>query len=139
MTEQTLTCGPEFLDERDSPAVVMWDLNARDAHRARTFFRDVFGWAIGEPGDPPVRLAMVKGNPRGIDGVIGQAPAPDDADHGIRHEGLIVYIKVHDVAATLDRIEAAGGKCAMAPFEISPGFVIAQFEDPEGNRFGITT
>jgi uncharacterized protein len=139
MTEQTLQCGPEFLEELAAPAVVMWDLNARDASRARTFFRDVFGWAISEPGDPPVRLATVEGNPRGINGVIGQAPAPDDADHGIRHEGLIVYIKVHDVAPTLDRIEAAGGKRAMDPFEISPGFVIAQFEDPEGNRFGITT
>lgn len=104
-----------------------------------SFFAMSFGWTISEPGDPPVKLATVEGNPRGINGVIGQAPARTDADYGIRHQGLIVYIKVHDVAATLEKIEAAGGKRSMEPFEVGPGFVIAQFEDPEGNRFGITT
>ena len=139
MSNEPLICGTEFLAETDPPAVVMWDLNARDATAARTFFRDVFGFTVSEPGPAPVELATIEGHPRSINGVIGQAPAPDDADATVRHSGLIVYIKVHNVEATLAKVEAAGGKRMMEPFEISPGFVIAQFEDPEGNRFGLTT
>jgi predicted enzyme related to lactoylglutathione lyase len=134
-----LSCGPEFLAEGDPPAVVMWDLNARDPERARAFFREAFGWTISDPGGPPVHLATVEGHPRGIDGVIGQAPAAGDRDHGVRHEGLIVYIKVHNVPSTLRKIESAGGTTIWGPQEVAPGFVIAQFEDPEGHRFGLTT
>ena len=104
-----LSCGPEsVLPDDGIPAVVMWDINSPDSARARAFYRDVFGWKVSEPGAPPVRLATVESG--GIQGVLGQAPKEGDHDHGARHKGLIVYIKVPDVAAALGKIESRGGK-----------------------------
>jgi predicted enzyme related to lactoylglutathione lyase len=121
----------------------MWELNARDAAAARAFYRSVFGWEISEPiSEPwaePVQLATVTSGPGGIDGVIGRAPAPDDPDAGQRHSGLIVYVKVGDVEATLAAVEANGGRRIWGPTEVHPGLTVAQFDDPEGIRFGLST
>jgi uncharacterized protein len=134
----TLSCGPESeLPEGGVPAVVMWDINSPNSARARAFYHDVFGWTVSEPGGPPVRLATVESG--GIQGVLGQAPKEGDHDHGVRHKGLIVYIKVLDVAATLAKIESQGGKKIWGPTEVAPGFWLAQFEDPDGVRFGLST
>jgi len=135
-----MQCGPETpLPETAKPAVVMWDLNAEDAGRARQFYADVFGWEVSAPGGPPVELATVGSGEDGISGVIGQAPRPGDADEAIRHRGLIVYIKVHDVAAALAAVERHGGRAIWGPQEVAPGFWLAQFEDPDGTRLGLTT
>ena len=133
-----LSCGPEsVLPDDGIPAVVMWDINSPDSARARAFYRDVFGWKVSEPGAPPVRLATVESG--GIQGVLGQAPKEGDHDHGARHKGLIVYIKVPDVAAALGKIESRGGKKIWGPTEVAPGFWLAQFEDPDGVRLGLST
>jgi predicted enzyme related to lactoylglutathione lyase len=135
-----MQCGPETpLGANDAPAVVMWDINAVDAGRARAFYHAVFGWPVSEPGDAPVELAVVESGEHGIGGVIGQAPRETDNDFGIRHRGLIVYIKVHDVAASLAAIEANGGRAIWGPSEVAPGFWLAQFEDPDGVRLGLST
>jgi predicted enzyme related to lactoylglutathione lyase len=134
-----LQCGPDPLPEGMAPAVVMWDLNARDAAAARAFYGNVFGWPISEPGAPPVELAVVESGEGGITGVIGQAPRPGDEDEGVRHSGLIMYIKVRDVAAALQAVESNGGHTIWGPTEVAPNFWLAQFEDPEGNRMGLST
>jgi len=117
----------------------MGDLNARDAAAARAVYGTGFGWPVGAPGGPPVELAVVESGEGGITGVIGQAPRPGDEDEGIRHQGLIMYIKVRDVAETLRTIEAHGGRAIWGPTEVAPGFWLAQFEDPEGTRLGLST
>jgi uncharacterized protein len=134
-----LKCGSDSLPEGMAPAIVMWDLNARDASAARSFYHAVFGWRISEPGGPPVELATVESGEGGISGVIGQAPRPGDDDESIRHTGLIMYIKVRDVAAALESIEANGGRTIWGPTEVAPGFWLAQFEDLEGTRLGLST
>jgi uncharacterized protein len=134
-----LHCGPDPLPDGMPPAVVMWDLNARDAAAARAFYREVFGWQISEPGGPPVELATVASGEGGISGVIGQAPRPGDEDEGIRHTGLIMYIKVRDVAEALAAVEQYGGRTIWGPTEVAPGFWLAQCEDPEGTRLGLST
>jgi predicted enzyme related to lactoylglutathione lyase len=117
----------------------MWDINAPDVERARAFYSAVFGWTISAPGEPPVRLATVEAGTGGIDGVLGQAPAAGDADAGTRHTGLIIYVKVHDVAASLATAVAHGGRAIWGPTEVAPDFWLAQFEDPDGVRIGLST
>jgi len=134
-----LQCGPDPLPEDIAPSVVMWDLNARDAAAARAFYGSVFGWRITGPGAPPVELAVVESGEGGITGVIGQAPRPGDADAGVRHTGLIMYIKVRDVAEALKAVEANGGRAIWGPTEVAPNFWLAPFEDPDGNRMGLST
>lgn len=135
---ETLHCGEPALPGTALPAVVMWDLNARDAARARQFYRDAFGWEIGAPSADRVQLATVACGEGGINGVIGQAPRAGDDDFDQRHSGLIVYIKVPDVPAALATIERAGGRTIWGPVEVHPGLTIAQFEDPEGTRLGLS-
>lgn len=135
-----LSCGPGSVLPSDSaPAVVMWDINSPDAARARSFYHGVFGWKMSEPSAPPVRLSTVESGDGGIQGVMGQAPKEGDHDAGVRHQGLIVYIKVHDVGETLAKIESQGGKKIWGPTEVAPGFWLAQFEDPDGVRLGLST
>jgi predicted enzyme related to lactoylglutathione lyase len=121
------------------PSVVMWDINTPDVATTRAFYAAVFGWQIGPAGDPPVRLSTVTAGAGGIDGVLGQAPAADDADAGIRHTGLIIYVKVHDVAASLAKAVEHGGTAIWGPTEVAPGFWLAQFDDPAGVRIGLST
>jgi predicted enzyme related to lactoylglutathione lyase len=46
---------------------------------------------------------------------------------------------VCDVAAALAAVEAHGGRTIWGPTEVAPGFWLAQFEDPEGTRLGLST
>ncbi len=87
----------------------------------RALFREAFGWTISEPGAPPAHLATVKAHPHGIAGMIGKAPDEGDPDHGVRPDGLIVYVKVPDVAATLERITAASGTTIWVRRRLRPG------------------
>lgn len=137
----SMQCGGAPLPEGSRPAVVMWDLNAQDAACSRAFYGQLFGWEIGQPSSDRVQLATVACGEGGIGGVIGQAPSGDDPSDpvGGRHTGLILYVKVHDIAACLDAVERLGGKRVWGPHEVAPGLVIAQFEDPDGQRFGLTT
>ncbi len=139
-SQAVLSCGPSsILPGAGVPAVVMWDINSPDIARARAFYSGVFAWAISEPGAAPVRLATVESGPGGISGVMGQAPSETDHDAGLRHRGLIVYIKVRDVAETLAAIGSSGGRTIWGPTEVAPGFWLAQFEDPDGVRLGLST
>ena len=108
-------CGGQPLGAGARPAVVMWDLNARDAPSIRRFYAELFHWEASEPSSDRVKLAMVTCGEGGIHGVIGQAPREDEADFGQRHSGLIVYIKVDDVASYLAKAERLGGKRIWGP------------------------
>jgi predicted enzyme related to lactoylglutathione lyase len=136
---ERLQFGSDPLPEDHLPAVVMFDINGRDVERTRVFYSTVFGWTISTPGDAPVRLATVEAGAGGIDGVIGQAPSPGDPDAGERHSGLTVYVKVHDVAKTLQSAIDNGATGIWGPTEVAPGFWLAQFEDPDGVRIGLST
>jgi predicted enzyme related to lactoylglutathione lyase len=115
----------------------MWDLNARNAEAIQRFYSDLFDWEVSEPSSDRVKLAIVGCGKGGINGVIGQAPREDE--EGARHSGLIVYVKVDDVASYLAKAEQLGGKRIWGPAEVAPGMILAHFEDPEGHRIGLST
>lgn len=47
-------------------------------------------------------------------------------------------VEVDDLEQTLDAVESASGKTTMPPADVPGGPRIAYFEDPEGNRIGLT-
>jgi predicted enzyme related to lactoylglutathione lyase len=47
------------------------------------------------------------------------------------------YVQSDDAAATLRRVEAAGGRVLMPPTEVAPETTIALFADPEGHVIGV--
>src|SRR5690242_4859961 len=128
-------CGGTPLAPDAQPAVVMWDLNAQDAEGARRFYADLFDWKVGPPSHDQVHLSMVACGEDGIQGVIGQAPHA--GEEGTRHSGLIFYVKVHNVQASLERVVRLGGRVIWGPKEVAPGFTLAHFEDPQGIRLGL--
>jgi predicted enzyme related to lactoylglutathione lyase len=103
------------------------EIPAYDIARSAEFYRTVFGWKIRRRGD---------GNPAFDDGVgevsgtwvLGRLPASEP--------GLLVYIMVDSVAATLDAIAANGGQLVQ-PIGVDAPEITARFRDPAGNVIGL--
>jgi predicted enzyme related to lactoylglutathione lyase len=103
-------------------------LPALDAEASATFYATVFGWRIrtkpaGERAfdDPSGRISGAWRTDR--------TPAGD--------AGVLVWVRVDDVAATLERITSAGGEVVSPLTEQGPGEAIATFRDPAGNVLGL--
>ena len=53
------------------------------------------------------------------------------------HAGTLVYFSVEDIEATLDRVDANGGKTLGSKKSIGEYGFVAHFEDSEGNRVAL--
>lgn len=111
-------------NEPDWPRpVVHWDLQARDPEKQRAFYRDLFGWHIG---DGPIMS---------IDpGIGGPEPGPGGHIIGNDRPGFGIYVQVRDLQASLDRASQLGALAVGRPFDVPGGPTIAPITDPEGNR-----
>ena len=100
---------------------------ATDVARSADFYKQVFGWNIRKRGDGH---AAFDDGVREVSGewVLGR-PASSQP-------GLLVYIMVDSVAATVDLIIANGGEIVQAIGADAPE-VTARFRDPAGNVIGI--
>ncbi len=92
-----------------------------------SFYGRVFGWNIRTRSDGAIAFDDV---PKGVSGTWKLGKKSHEGS------GLLIYIMVDDVAATIKKIEMGGGKVTE---EISGKFpeFIAKFTDPSGNVFGI--
>lgn len=102
--------------------VVHWEIRARDPGRLRAFYASLFNWAIS---DGPVMSI-----PPGIGG-----PEPGPAGHIVPgdHPGVVLYIQVRDLRASLEKAVALGGTILREPFDVPNGPTLARIADPEGN------
>ena len=103
------------------------EIPALDVNQSAAFYAPVVGWKTRQRGDGAVAFDDSVGEVSGT-WVLGRPPS-DKA-------GVLVYIMVDNVAATLEAVVAHGGVivqpiCADAP-EIK-----ARFHDPAGNLFGL--
>ena len=103
--------------------VVYFEIEALNADLLESFYREMFNWNIGE--------GFIRQIPAGIGG-------PENGIGGHMREGkrggVTLYIQVKNVAESLTRAVALGGKQTLEPFQIPGGALIAGIEDPEGNR-----
>jgi uncharacterized protein len=100
---------------------------AMDVARSADFYKGVFGWNIRQRGDGATAFDDGVGEVSG-EWVLGRPPATEP--------GLLVYIMVDSVAATLDSIIANGGEVAQ-PVGADAPEITARFRDPAGNVIGI--
>jgi len=108
------------------PAVVHWEVQAKDPARQQQFFGDLFGWKVDT--NNPMQYGMVAGAGKDtIGGGIGQTM---DASR------VTVYVQVTDINATLDKAGGLGAQTVMPRTDIGM-IVMAQFKDPEGNIIGL--
>src|SRR3984885_10136059 len=105
--------------------VVHFEIGCKDKETTSAFYQNVFGWSI-DPG--PMGL-IDTGSPQGI-------PAHIAALAHEPHQFTHFYIQTDDVQASLQQVEAAGGKTVVPPVPIPTG-TFAWFSDVEGNIVGL--
>ena len=103
------------------------EMPATDIARSAEFYRKVFGWSIRQRGDGTTAFDDGVGQVSGT-WVRGRPPALEP--------GLLVYIMVDNVAATLDTIVANDGQ-VVQPIGADAPEITARFRDPAGNIIGL--
>jgi uncharacterized protein len=103
------------------------EIPATDIARSANFYRRVFGWNIRQRGDGHTAFDDTTGEVSGT-WILGRPPASAP--------GLLVYVMVDSVAATLDRIVAEEGEIVQ-PIGADAPEITARFRDPAGNVIGL--
>ena len=103
------------------------EIPATDLARSAEFYGKTFGWKIRQRGDGRTAFDDGVGEVSGS-WVLGRAPSAA--------AGLLIYVMVASVAATLEAIVANGGEIAQ-PIGVDHPEITARFRDPAGNVLGL--
>jgi len=103
------------------------EMPANDIARSADFYRGVFGWNIRKRGDGSTSFDDTVNEVSGT-WVLGRPPSGKP--------GLLIYIMVDSVAATVDAVVAHGGEIVQPIGEDAPE-ITARFRDPGGNVIGL--
>jgi uncharacterized protein len=103
------------------------EIPATDVARSADFYKRVFGWRVRQRGDGSTAFDDSTGQVGGT-WVLGRSPATQP--------GLLVYVMLDSVAATLDVIVANGGEIVQ-PIGADAPEITARFRDPAGNVIGL--
>ena len=103
------------------------EIPATDISRSSGFYKQVFGWNIRKRGDGSIAFDDTTGEVSGS-WVLGRPSAAKP--------GLLFYIMVDSVAATLDAVVANGGEIVQ-PIGADTPEITARFRDPAGNVIGL--
>jgi len=108
------------------PAVVHWEVQAKDPAKQQRFFSELFAWKVD--ANNPMSYGMVEaGSKDGIGGGIGG---------GSGSSLVTIYVSVDDIDETLAKAETLGAQTIMPRTDIGM-IIMAQFRDPEGNVIGL--
>ncbi|PYO26709.1 MAG: glyoxalase [Gemmatimonadetes bacterium] len=103
------------------------ELPAVDIPRSADFYAQVFGWQIRRRGDGATAFDDTTGQVSGS-WVVGRPAAAQP--------GLLIYIMVDSVAATIETVVAHGG-VLVQPIGADAPEITARFRDPGGNVIGL--
>jgi predicted enzyme related to lactoylglutathione lyase len=103
------------------------EIPARDIAQSSAFYQKVFGWNVRTRGDGHLAFDDTTGAVSGT-WVVGRPPSAQP--------GLLTYVMVDSVAATLEAIVADGGE-VVQPIGADAPEVTARFRDPAGNVIGL--
>jgi predicted enzyme related to lactoylglutathione lyase len=123
---------PEALPELGD---VSWhELYTTDAAAAKAFYEDLFGWRETETMDmgPMGKYYMFGRGLGSLGGMMTKTP-----DMAGMPEAWMVYFRVPDVDAAVERIQSKGGKVLNGPMEVPGGDRILQALDPQGAAFAL--
>ena len=103
------------------------EMPATDLSRSSDFYKKVFGWNIGTRGDG--RVAFDDGACE-VSGtwVLKRPPSAIP--------GLLIYVRVDSVAATVESVVANGGEIVQ-PIGADAPEITARFRHPGGNVIGL--
>lgn len=103
------------------------EMPASDVERSADFYKRTFGWNIRKRGDGSIAFDDTVNEVSGT-WVLGRPPS--------EKPGILFYIMVDNVAATIDSIIANGGEIVQ-PIGGDAPEITARFRDPGGNVIGI--
>ena len=109
-----------------------FEIGTDDPAAVERFYGDVFGWTYSSDRDSEAYRFVT-------------TPAENSIKGGIQPTGgkapnyAIFYVLVEDVAATVRKAEAAGGKVLVPTTKTPDGLVFAHLLDTSGNQFGVFT
>jgi len=103
------------------------EIPAVEIRRSADFYAKVFGWRIRQRGDGRLAFDDTTGEVSGT-WVAGRKASSEP--------GLLLYIMVDSVAATIDAVVANGGELVQ-PIGADAPEVTARFRDPAGNVIGL--
>jgi len=103
------------------------EMPSTDVTHSADFYQRVFGWNIRTRGDGSTSFDDTTGQVSGT-WVLGRPPGAKP--------GLLLYVMVDSVAATIDAIVANGGEMVQPIGADSPE-ITARFRDPAGNVIGL--
>jgi uncharacterized protein len=99
-----------------------------DEGASAAFYEHALGWKVRTRADGSTGFDDSTGDVSG-EWVRDRSPAGD--------AGVLVYIRVEHVEATLERIVAAGGEVVVPRSQEGDDLVYATFRDPSGNVLGV--
>ena len=103
------------------------EIPAIDVNSSASFYKEIFGWKIRQRGDGNTAFDDTLGEVSGA-WIVGRKASTEP--------GLLIYIMVDSVAATLDAVIANGGKIVQ-PIGVDAPLITARFGDPAGNILGL--
>ncbi len=103
------------------------EIPAVDVDRSAAFYRDVFGWKTRRRGDGKLAFDDGAGEVSGT--WVPGRPAS-------AQPGLLIYVMVDSVAATLQAVVSQGGEIVQ-PVGGDAKEITARFRDPAGNVLGL--
>ena len=103
------------------------EIPATDLDRSAAFYKTVFGWNVRRRGDGSLAFDDGVGEVSGT-WILGRPPSSQP--------GLLLYIMVGSVTATLDAVVVHGGE-VVQPIGVDAPEVTARFCDPAGNVIGL--
>lgn len=103
------------------------EIPALDIQRSAEFYAKAFGWKTRTRGDGAIAFDDGVGQVSGT-WVLGRKPTSD--------VGLLVYIMVDDIEATIAKVKSAGGEIVQ-PVGADAPEITARLRDPGGNIIGL--
>jgi uncharacterized protein len=105
--------------------IVHFELNAKDANRAKRFYSALFGWSFKDSAMPGIEYYLVDGtSPAGAINPMQQEPGP------------VVYFDSDDIDTSLAKVRDLGGKADDKMAIPGQGW-FAACVDTEGNKFSL--
>ena len=111
------------------------DLQTPNQDAAKAFYSGLFGWTYDDqpmPDGPVYSMAMLGGH-----SVAAIAPQPPEMAAAGAPPMWNTYLAVDSVDDAVAKVEAAGGKVAMAPFDVMDAGRMAVLRYPQGAVFSI--
>jgi uncharacterized protein len=120
-----------------SGKVVHFEVPFDDGDRARSFYKEAFGWQVMEMPDMGYTIVMTgpsdDSGPTEAGFVNGGMLSREQA----ATQGPVIVLDVKSIETTLERIGSLGGSTVVGKTPVGDMGFAAYFTDPEGNVMGL--